>query len=56
MSRSLPELRVTVFLRFCLFKSRLGAYFSLYFSLFQREIIRREAGNIIREGLLDFSQ
>ena len=48
VSRSLPELCVTVSVRFCLFKIPLGAYSRLNLSLFQREIIRREAGKIKR--------
>ena len=55
MSRNLPELRITVFLRICPFKAPLGAYSRLNFSLFQKKIIRKEAGKIKREGLLDFS-
>ena len=55
VSRSLPELRDTVSVRFCLFKIPLGACSRLNFSLFQREIIRTEAGKIKREGVLDFS-
>ena len=55
MSRSLLELRVTVLVRFCLFKIPLGAYSRLNFSLFQREIIRKEEGKIKIEGILDFS-
>ena len=56
MSRSLPELCFTVLIRFCLFEIPLGIYSRLNFSLFQREIIRREAGKIKRERVLDFYQ
>ena len=51
VSPSLPELRVTEFLRFCLLKIPLGAYSILAF--FRGRLLQRETGKVKREELLD---